>query len=373
MKRGVLVPGAAVIALILITVLTYSGTGQAQSPQAKPQAPITLVDQGSFFIGGRVVTNPGTFDPVKLGPEGETVHGDYAYVEYQIPQNAKRLPLVMWPGGGGYQTWESTPDGREGFRNIFLRRGWSVYILDPPFRGRAGRSTKGVMVNPEFSEKEYFVRFRLGIWPDYFPGVQFPRAPGAIDQWYAQRVPATGPGGIAAGDGDSQEQVTNAVAALFKKIGPAVLVTHSASGVLGWLTRMKADNIKAIVSYEDTNYVFPEGEAPPANPSAAGPIPDNKVPLADFMKLTTIPIQVIWGDNIPPMPVPYPGHDIMRARREMSIKMLDLVNKHGGKAELLDLPKIGIRGNTHFAMTDLNNLQIADLLSKWLTEKGLDK
>src|SRR4029079_3183821 len=107
-----------------------------------------IEDQGSFFVGGRVVTNPGEFDPVKLGPAGETVHGDYAYVQYQIPSKAKRLPVVMWPGGGAYQTWESTPDGREGFRNIFLRRGWSTYVFDPPFRGRASRSTKSVMVVP---------------------------------------------------------------------------------------------------------------------------------------------------------------------------------------------------------------------------------
>ena len=55
--------------------------------------PIMLRDQGSFLVGGTVVTNPGTFDPIALTPEGQTIHGDHAYVQYQIPLNPRRLPL----------------------------------------------------------------------------------------------------------------------------------------------------------------------------------------------------------------------------------------------------------------------------------------
>ena len=29
-------------------------------------------------------------------------------------------------------------------------------------------------------------------------------------------------------------------------------------------------------------------------------------------------------------------------------------------------------GNTHFMFSDQNNVQVADLLSQWLKEKGLD-
>jgi hypothetical protein len=50
----------------------------------------------------------------------------------------------------------------------------------------------------------------------------------------------------------------------------------------------------------------------------------------------------------------------------------DAVNKHGGDVTLVHLPELGIRGNTHFPMSDLNNVQIADLLSRYLTEKKLD-
>ena len=39
---------------------------------------------------------------------------------------------------------------------------------------------------------------------------------------------------------------------------------------------------------------------------------------------------------------------------------------------LVHLPEIGIRGNTHFPSSDLNNVQIADLMSEYLKKKGLD-
>ena len=50
----------------------------------------------------------------------------------------------------------------------------------------------------------------------------------------------------------------------------------------------------------------------------------------------------------------------------------DTVNRHGGGVRLIHLPEIGIKGNTHFLMSDLNNVQIADLVSKFLAEKKLD-
>ena len=48
------------------------------------------------------------------------------------------------------------------------------------------------------------------------------------------------------------------------------------------------------------------------------------------------------------------------------------INKHGGDAQLVHLPEVGVRGNTHFLMSDLNNLQIADLVSQFLTRKKLN-
>ena len=47
-------------------------------------------------------------------------------------------------------------------------------------------------------------------------------------------------------------------------------------------------------------------------------------------------------------------------------------NRHGGDATVVHLPEIGIRGNTHFPFSDLNNAQIADEVLKFLSAKKLD-
>jgi hypothetical protein len=48
------------------------------------------------------------------------------------------------------------------------------------------------------------------------------------------------------------------------------------------------------------------------------------------------------------------------------------VNKHGGDVTLMHLPELGIKGNTHFPFSDLNNVQIADQVSTFLAAKSLD-
>ena len=342
----------------------------AQKP--KKFQPITIVDQGSFLVGGSAFTAPGTFNPNRFPdplPDGQTFSGDHAYVQFQIPPDARDLPLVLWHGGGQFtKTWESTPDGREGYQTIFLRRGFAVYMLDQARRGRAGRSTVGTTITATANEQALFNTFRLGIWPDYFANVQFPRDPESLDQYYRQQTPNTGPGDNAV--------ITDAGAALFQKIGPAVLVTHSASGILGWLTAIKSPNVKAIIAYEPTQFVFPEGDVPPTpllydgSPLPAGTL---AVSLADFQKLTKIPIQIIYGDNIPTSPFPIGGPDRWRARLVLVRQFVEALNRRGGEATLLHLPDVGVYGNTHFAFSDLNNLQIADLLSQYLHEKGLDR
>ncbi len=96
---------------------------------------LLIKEQGSFAVGGTVITNKGVFDPIKRTPEGQTFHGDHAYITYQIPPKARKYPLVFWHGIGQFsKTWETTPDGGEGFNNIFLRRGFGVYLIDQPRR-----------------------------------------------------------------------------------------------------------------------------------------------------------------------------------------------------------------------------------------------
>src|SRR3954462_5778101 len=133
----------------LALLIAAVGSVPAQAPKETKFKPFVVAEQGSFMAGGTVLTNPGTFDPIALAPDGQTVRGDHAYVQYQIPPDARKLPLVFWHGGGQFsKTWETTPDGREGFQNIFLRRGFAVYNLDQPRRGRAGRSLANASITP---------------------------------------------------------------------------------------------------------------------------------------------------------------------------------------------------------------------------------
>jgi hypothetical protein len=338
----------------------------AQSLRSK-SAPLMIQEQGSFAVGGTVITSPGTYDAVKRGPEGQTLHGDHAYVFYQIPVNARKLPLVLWHGIGQFsKTWETTPDGREGYQTIFLRRRFSVYVLDQPRRGRAGRSTLPATITPTPDEQNWFGTFRLGVWPNFFPGVQFSRDPEALDQYFRQITPDTGPLDPALN--------ADAVVALFKRIGPGILVTHSHSGGMGWRAATKSSNIRAIVSYEPgSGFIFPEGDVPPPMPSSAGALEAVGVPLTEFMALTKIPIVIYYGDNIPDTPSANPGQDGWRVRLAMARLWRDAVNRRGGNVTVVELPKIGIRGNTHFPMSDLNNVEVADQMSKFLKEKGLDR
>ncbi len=348
-----------VMIFLLLTGLTSVGQ--------KKQKPMVIQEQGSFAAGGTVITNPGTFNPTSPTPDGQTFHGDHAYVFYQVPAKARKYPLVMWHGIGQFsKTWETTPDGREGFQNIFLRRKFSVYVFDQPRRGNAARGTVAGTINPTPDEQGWFGTFRIGIWPDYFEGVQFAKDEETLNQYFRQMVPNIGPIDINVN--------TDAISELFDKIGDGILVTHSHSGGMGWRTAIKNQNIKAIISYEPgSGFVFPEGEVPAAMPSSGGTLEATGIPMAEFMQLTKIPIVIYYGDFIPKEPSANPGQDGWRVRLEMARLWRDCVNKHGGDVTVVHLPEIGVKGNTHFPFSDLNNIEIADLMSEWLKKKGLDK
>jgi hypothetical protein len=363
-KAKTKIPGFYQFLLIIIVYALFSSC--SSNNESKDKGSLLIQEQGSFAVGGTVVTNPGTFDPYNQTPSGQTYHGDHAYVFYQIPVKARKYPLVMWHGIGQFsKTWETTPDGREGYQTIFLRRGFGVYLIDQPRRGNAGRSTVEGTITPTADEQGWFGTFRVGIWPDYFEGVQFARDPETLNQYFRQMVPNIGPIDVNVN--------AEAVSALFNRIGPAILVTHSHSGGMGWATVIKNQNIKAIVSYEPgSGFLFPEEEVPAPIPMAGGTLTAIGVPLSDFMKLTKIPVIIYYGDNIPDKPIDNPGQDGWRARLEMARLWRDCVNKHGGDVTVVHLPEIGIKGNTHFPFSDLNNIEIADLMSEWLKEKRLD-
>jgi hypothetical protein len=358
-RQSVRILAALVFAALSAASLSHAAPGDATKP-------LMIQEQGSFAVGGTVIQSPGTFDTVNPSSGGQTLHGDHARVFYQVPVNARKLPLVMWHGFGQFsKTWETTADGREGYQNIFLRRQFSTYLIDQPRRGTAGRGTVGGTVSATPDEQRWFNTFRVGVWPDYFPGVQFSSSKEALEQYFRSMTPDTGPIDV--------KVTSDAVSALFDKIGPGILVTHSHSGGMGWLAAMKNPRVRAIVSYEPgSGFVFPEGEMPPAMASSAGALEPVAIPQTEFSKLTKIPIIIYYGDFIPKEPMSNPGQDGWRVRLAMAKLWAAAINRHGGDAKVVHLPEIGVRGNTHFPFSDLNNVQIADLMSRFLAEKHLD-
>ncbi|RHX89336.1 alpha/beta hydrolase [Leptospira stimsonii] len=358
-----------------IIIMLFIGLVNNADSESETQKNIILQEQGSFAVGGTVFVEPGKFDPIKhgvfdpAGPQsvGQTRHGDHAYVFYQIPTGARKHPIVFWHGyGQSAKTWETTPDGREGFQNIFLCRGFPVYLMDQPGRGRAAKANRGTAITAAADEQLWFGIFRLGVWPNFYEGVSFSRKPEALNQFFRQAVPDAGPG-------FQSDLYVDATSALFDRIGNAILVTHSASGGLGWKLALKNKNIRAIVSYEPGGgFIFPEGENVEPIKLGARVLQPIFVPKAEFIKFTKIPIVLYYGDNIPDKPSENPGKEQWRVFLTMAKQWAEVVNRYGGDVTVVHLPSIGINGNTHFPFSDLNNVQIADLMSEFLNRKGLD-
>lgn len=362
----------ALLGTVFLLVLPFSAQAAAKKA-GNEQKPIVLQTMGSLFFGGTVVK----------GPDGDTFHGDHGYAQYYIPQNARTYPLILWHGiGQSGRSWESTPDGREGFQALLTRNDWPVYIIDQPRRGRAGYTQARLgdhgSIPTTARESQVWDAFRNGVWippraATLFPGVQFPRNAIAIDQFFRQQTPDTGEEPITP---EHRMFMGKTMAELLRMTGPAILMTHSNSGQYGWATAMVApEQLQAIVAYEPGVFVFPENEPPADIPARADLvaelIPPRMVPIKEFKKLTRMPIVVIYGDNISREPSETFNVDLWRVASGRAKQFVEAVNRHGGKAELVILPDIGIMGNTHAPFADLNNREIAAHLEKWLQGKGL--
>ena len=247
------------------------------------------------------------------------------------------------------------------FRLFFFVKGYKVYIMDQPRRGRAGSGGVEGKVTSVADEALWFDIFRFGHYPHYFENVQIPRGEEAENQFWRKVTPNTG--------AFDPKLTAAALADAAGRAGNTILVTHSQGGSPGWLAAMKSENIKAIIALEPgVGFVFPEGEVPPPLESSSpfGPLEGVAVSRSDFEKLTQIPILMIFGDHIPENPSPHGGEDNGRVRLKEARLMVETINRHGGDAEVLHLPDIGIYGNTHFLFEDRNNGQIADIMEKWL-------
>ncbi len=132
------------------------------------------------------------------------------------------------------------------------------------------------------------------------------------------------------------------------------------------------DRGNAIIAFEPgSNFLFPTNQMPAPIPSAFDTLEGSAVPMSQFVALAKIPILILYGDNIPDARVDLPAQDSWRARLQMARLWRNAVNKQGGDVTVVHLPEIGIKGNTHFLFSDLNNVEIADLVSKYLAEKNI--
>lgn len=331
----------------LIAALMLTGTSTARAAgidQSLP--PMVIAEQGAFEAGGAV-----------LRDGARTLSCDHGYVEYQIPVKARAVALLMWHSSS-VKVWQNRWDGGEGYQSIFLRRGFPVYLWDGPRVGRGNWGCATYTYTPLVGRDEQnFVSWRFGArYPEWFPGVQFPTDDTeAWDQAMRARY----------NEFDTVENAqleADAAAKAVDRIGPTVLVTNSAGGMRALLTALKSDKVKAIVAYENPGYVFPSDVEAPKGPARFGPV---IVSPEDFKKLTRIPIQFVFGDNVDKSP------SWTEFARTCQI-FVDLVNARGGKAEIVLLPSLGLKGNTHIPFADLNNVAVADQLSAFLQRNKLD-
>lgn len=330
--------------------------------------PVTITDQGSFFAGGTVVTADGEYKKNEpLNFDGHTLHGDHAYVFYQIPKDAHKLALVFLHGAGqSGKTWETTPDGRDGFANIFLEKKYKTYVVDQPRRGRAGRSTVAENISANPDDQLWFNTFRIGVWPDYYENAAVSRDPKVLDQFLRQMTPNTGV--------FDNKVITSAMIEVMKKSGDSILVTHSQGGGPGWSTAVSSDNVKAVVAMEPGAFPFPKGEVPEVEKTSSPfPAQGTEYSKEDFLKLIKKPIIVYFGDNIPDEPTDNFGQDNWRVRQNLAVKFMETAKKYGGDVTIVKLPEVGIKGNTHFMFADLNNTDIAEHLEKWIKDRKLDR
>jgi len=319
-------------------------------------APIALKQMGSFHIGGREVTITGkpvrevTFTPggvpAKIDPNG-VYQVEQMYVQYFVPQNQRgALPLLMWHGGGlSGVTYETTPDGREGWMNYFIKKGWSVYNSDAVERGRSGWAMYPDVFKGEplfLTKADPFNRFRIGVGPGSYdsdpakmklkPGSQFPAE--GYHNFTKQGVPRWV---------TTDDAIMRAYIELVDKVCPCVILVHSQSGPFGQrAAQARPDKVKALVLVE------------PAGPGDAK--------LAANLKNT--PMLAVYGDYIEE-DARWPT---IRANQ---LKFGEQVKAAGGKFEVINLPQMGIKGNSHMIMMDRNSDQVAGIIQAWLEKQGL--
>ena len=341
---------------IVFFVVVLSGCA---SNRTVADLPLSIKEIGSFHVGGRTAVLDGlpkkevrftpTQPPVILDPNGE-FEVEQMYAQYTLVSDEKKrgaYPLVMIHGGGlSGVTWETKPDGKPGWQMFFLRNGYDVYVADAVERGRASwaRYPEIFKSEPVFrTKKEAWELFRFGSTytvgsakRDAYTDTQFPVE--RFDQFMKQGVPRW-----VTNDAPTQA----AYNALVEKVCPCILMPHSQGSTFAYNAALKYPNlVKAVVGIE------PSGALDP-----------NKT---DLSPLKNVPMLFVWGDKI--RETPRWGGIVAPLKT-----MISALKSQGGIADEIDLPTVGVRGNSHMIMMDRNSDEVAKLVNDWMMRKGLSK
>ena len=369
---------------LLILSLTFALTAHAKDPE-----PLPIARQGYFFIGSK-------YSDVRE----QRVMSGQLYVEFQVPaKQTHTTPIVMIHGLGQTGTnFNGTPDGREGWAQFFLRQGYAVYVVDQPGRGRAAfqEDLYGPVTLPDIEnvQRRFVAPERYNAWPQARLHTQWPGTgkPGdaTFDQFFASQVPSIQ-------DLISQMALTrDGVVALLDKIGPAIVMTHSQSGAFGWpIADARPDLVKAILAIEPSGPPFFNTDNVPApewfrDAAAQGrPWGITGVPLSYSPPAKNASDLAIVREEKPD------GPDLARCWMQMSparqlpnlqrmpilimtaeasyhatydhctVKYLEQAGVHPTWIKLGDA---GIHGNGHMLMLEKNNLDIAEVIARWLSK-----
>ena len=343
---------------------TEAETDTAEDVQAGAGADqegvLTIAEQGMFSAGGTVIQSDGTFDVSNyyMSREGSTSHVDHANVLYQIPAQESGLPMVFLHGyGQSRMGWMTTPDGREGWSNLFLRKGHSVFLIDQPRRGEAGQTSVAGTISTEPSDQTWYTQFRIGTYIDgaftYNENSQFPKGEDVLDQFFRQMTPDTGMDSANGDQNIDNTVVAQAVAAAidkaYEKTGKdSILVTHSQGGIPGWDTVLYTDHIAAIIAIEP-------GMAPMQGTEAYQKLVEKKIPVAFY-----------YGDYIGTEYTDVPAAGMWTMMKSSADMFGAAYTAEGGVCTVVSLPDEGIFGNDHMMFQDLNNDVIADHIEDWI-------
>lgn len=255
--------------------------------------------------------------------------------------------------------WMTTPDGREGWSNMFLRDGHSVWLIDQPRRGEAGQTSVAGTISTEPADQTWYTQFRIGTYLNdeftYNEGSQFPQGEEVLDQFFRQMTPDTGMDSANGDQNIDNAVVAQAVAAaideIYERTGQeSILVTHSQGGLPGWEVPRYTEHVAAIVAIEP-------GGAPQADSDAYNALLEQNIPIAFY-----------YGDYIGEEFTDVPAAAMWTMMASGADAFTESYNTAGGNSTVVRLPEEGITGNSHFMFQELNNDVIADHIETWIQE-----